>query len=291
MNYEIGKKLKDSTTLKIGGPAARYYRPGSEEEIRSILLDAKECNAPICMLGKGSNVLFEDEGYDGWIIETITNFTGIKQLDPNRVEVLAGTTNEQLANWLAERGLGGFEFASGIPGTVGGAVIMNAGAYGGEIKDIIESCEWMDEDGNVHNTPAEELDLSYRHSMFSDRFGIVLKAVFQFEDRDKEDIYHAMDELNERRWTRQPMEMPSAGSTFKRPENGFASALIRECGLQGTSVNDAQVSEKHTGFLINRGQASCKDFLELVRIVQDEVYRKKGIHLEMEVHVIPKEGK
>lgn len=290
MKFESGKMLKESTTLKIGGPAARYYRVESPEQVREVLLEAKEKQVPVCVLGNGSNVLFEDEGYDGWIIQTADCMKGAELLEGNRVRVKAGTTNEELANWLAEKGLGGFEFASGIPGTIGGAVIMNAGAYGGEICDVIESAAWMDAEGNVHESDLQDLDLSYRHSRFTDSFGIVLDAVLRLEPKDKESIKEQMQILHDKRWSKQPMEDASAGSTFKRPVNGYASALIQECGLQGLSVNDAQVSTKHAGFLVNKGNATCKDFLGLVHEVQKAVKAQKGIDLEMEVRFIPKSG-
>lgn len=291
MNYETGKCLRDCTTLKIGGPARRFYTPANAEEIREILQEAARENVPVCLLGNGSNVLFEDEGYDGWIVQTAEKMKKIERLDDNRVFVEAGVTNADLSKWLAENNLSGYEFASGIPGTVGGAVIMNAGAYGGEICDVLESADWMDENGEIHTTPAEDLQLSYRHSMFSDRFGIVLSAILHLHPGVQEEIEAQMDDLHQKRWSKQPMEDASAGSTFKRPERGYASALIHECGLQGLSVGDAQVSRKHAGFLINAGNASCRDFLDLVSLVQQKVREEKGIDLEMEVRFISKDGK
>lgn len=291
MNYETGKNMKDCTTLKIGGPAERFYTPENPEQIREILLEAKKEGAPVCLLGNGSNVLFEDDGYDGWIIQTAENLKDIRLLDDNRVFVEAGVTNEELSDFLASHNLGGYEFASGIPGTVGGAVIMNAGAYGGEICDVIESADWMDENGEIHTVKAEDMDLSYRHSMFTDRFGIVLSAVFKLDPKPESEIREKMDDLHEKRWSKQPMEDASAGSTFKRPKEGYASALIHECGLQGLSVGDAEVSKKHAGFLINAGNASCKEFLSLVSLVKQKVREQKGIDLELEVHLIPKSGR
>lgn len=282
MNYQTGTLLCDYTTLKIGGPAKRFYQPETPAQAAEILKEAREQHEPVYILGNGSNVLFEDRGFNGWILQT-SRLQGIENLGEGRVKVAAGVTNAQLSDWLAQNGLGGYEFASGIPGTVGGAVIMNAGAYGGEICDVLESVEWMDENGQVHETPASELDLSYRHSRFSDSFGIVLSAIFRFAPKDPDHIRSAMQDLHDKRWAKQPMEDASAGSTFKRPEKGYASALIHECGLQGLRVGDAMVSTKHAGFLINAGQATCTDFLELVSQVQKHVKEEKGVDLELEV--------
>jgi UDP-N-acetylmuramate dehydrogenase len=291
MKYQTDQKLKDYTTLKIGGPVSRFYEPHTIEDIQEILQDAREADAQLIVLGRGSNILADDEGFDGWIVHLLDNFKGIEDLGEGKVRVLAGTTNGELAEALAEMGLGGFEFASGIPGTVGGAVIMNAGAYGGEVIDVITKAAYLDWQGNLHEVSKDDLDLSYRHSMFMDKFGIVVWAEFQFAPRDKEEILEKMAELKHKRWSKQPMEDNSAGSTFKRPVGGYASALISENKLQGLSVGDAEVSTKHAGFLINKGNASCKEFLELVGKVQKAVKENNGIDLELEVQQIHKDTK
>lgn len=290
MNYSENTKLKDYTTLKIGGPAERFYEPESIEDIQEILKDAKEAGKEVFVLGNGSNVLFEDEGYDGWIIHMSDKLSGIEPLNENSVRVLAGTENAELAEYLASHSLGGFEFASGIPGTVGGAVIMNAGAYDGEYKGIIDQVGYIDEDGNLKTRKLDELEMGYRHTWLTDHFGIVVYADLHFEPKPEAEIRFKMQDLHDKRHSKQPMDKASAGSTFKRPKNGYASALIHQSGLQGLHVGDAMVSTKHAGFLINNGNASCKDFLELVGQVQQKVKNDSGIDLELEVHFIPKNG-
>lgn len=287
MDYRTDVMLKDYTTLKIGGPAARFYQPSTIEEIREILEENKNTDARLMVLGNGSNVLFEDEGYDGWIINLSDEFSGLDPIDETRLRVLAGTRNDELAEYLARHGLGGFEFASGIPGTVGGAVIMNAGAYDGQYEDVLEAVGYLDENGKLHHITADQLELGYRHSWFTDHFGIVVYADLRFHKEEPAIVRAKIDELHEKRYSRQPMDKASAGSTFKRPKNGYASAMIHECGLQGLRVGDAMVSTKHAGFLINDGNASCADFLELVSQVQARVKQEKDADLELEVHFIP----
>lgn len=284
MKYQENVALKDYTTLKIGGPAARLYEPETEDEMAAILRQSQQENIPLFVLGNGSNVLFEDEGYHGWILHLGRQWSGMQRLDGSRIQVYSGTTNEQLAAFARDNGLTGYEFASGIPGTVGGAICMNAGAYDGETVNVLESVRWMDRDGTIHETPASQLDLSYRHSRFSDTFGLVLSAIYQLKPGDAKAIGDRMEELHDRRWSKQPMDKASAGSTFKRPANGYASALIQASGLQGLHVGDAAVSAKHAGFLINEGSATCAQFLELVRKVADKVEEDSGIRLEMEIH-------
>lgn len=288
MDYKTNKQLKEYTTLKIGGPAARFYEPQSIADIQEILEENKQSDARIFVLGNGSNVLFEDEGFDGWIIHMAENMAGMERLGSQDIRVMAGVRNADLAEELASMGLGGFEFASGIPGTVGGAVIMNAGAYDGEMRDVITNVGYLDEDGMLHELSGEALGFGYRHSWFTDNFGIVVYADFHFEPKEEQSIRAKMQDLHDRRHSKQPMDKASAGSTFKRPKNGYASALIHESGLQGLSVGDAMVSTKHAGFLINDGNATCKDFLELVSQVQKRVKEDSGIDLEMEVHFVPK---
>lgn len=289
--YFTDRLLKDYTTLKIGGPARRFYEPENLADLQEILAEANAAGADLVILGNGSNMLFEDEGYDGWIVHISEPFAHMKRLENNQVYVEAGTTNEQLAFWLADQGLGGYEFASGIPGTLGGAVIMNAGAYGGELCDVLVRVDYLDETGALHSLDKEELDLGYRHSWFTDHFGVVIGAVLQLEEKDPDAIKEKMADLKQQRWSKQPMDKASAGSTFKRPKQGYASKLIHDNNLQGLRVGDAMVSTKHAGFLINEDQATCKDFLELVHQVQQTVKANDGIDLEMEIYYIPKEGR
>ena len=288
MNYKKDILLKDYTTLKIGGPAARFYEPQSIEEIQEILVFHKENDWPLVVLGNGSNMLFEDEGYDGSIVHIGPSLAGIENLGNGIIRVYAGQENGDLATYLADEGLKGFEFASGIPGTIGGAVIMNAGAYDGEIKDVLIQVGYLDENGELHEVKANDLDLSYRHSWFTDHFGVVVYADFQFENADPSEVHAKIQDLHDKRHAKQPMDKASAGSTFKRPSQGYASALIHQCGLRGKRVGDAMVSTKHTGFLINEGEATCAEFLELVHQVQAEVKAQTGIDLELEVRLISK---
>lgn len=291
MQIRTQEPLKNWTTLKIGGPAKTFYQPENEEELSALIEQLNQKNEPMVVLGNGSNMLFEDEGFEGSVIQIGAPFATVEKLDDQTVRVGAGMVNEDLANWLAKEGLGGFEFASGIPGTIGGAVMMNAGAYDREIKDVITSVRYLDESGTLQEKQADDLDLAYRHSWFTDHFGVIVSADFAFVPKDSDQIFEKIKELHDKRWSKQPMDKASAGSTFKRPVNGYASAMIHECGLQGTSVGDAMVSTKHAGFLINDGNATCKDFLGLVEHVKQVVKEKKGADLELEVRFIPRSGK
>lgn len=284
MKYKKNESLRNYTTLKIGGPAGRIYEPHSEEEMAAILRESLETDTPLFVLGNGSNVLFEDEGYHGWILHVGQGWSGMELLENSRIQVKSGTTNQQLAEFARENGLTGYEFASGIPGTVGGAICMNAGAYDGETVNVLEKVRWLDRQGNVHEADAANLNLSYRHSWFTDHFGLITQAVYRLEPADPDAVAQRMQDLHERRWSKQPMDKASAGSTFKRPAGGFASALIQASGLQGMHVGDAAVSTKHAGFLINEGNATCAQFLELVEKVAHKVEVDSGIRLELEIH-------
>lgn len=288
MNYRENVMLKDYTTLKIGGPAKRFYEPKTILEISQIVKEHTENNIPLVILGNGSNMLFEDEGYDGSILHIGNALNQIEFLDDTTIRVYAGVENGELALWLAGHELGGYEFASGIPGTVGGAVIMNAGAYNGEMVDVLAGVGYVDENGLLQYATAGKLDLSYRHSWFTDHFGVVVYADLKLHPTTLKEAGEKLLDLYLKRHSKQPMEKASAGSTFKRPVNGYASALIHECGLQGVSVGDAMVSTKHAGFLINDGEASCKEFLELVEKVQKTVKEQRGVDLELEVRYIRK---
>lgn len=288
MNYRENVMLKDYTTLKIGGPAKRFYEPKTILEISQIVKEHTENNIPLVILGNGSNMLFEDEGYDGSILHIGNALNQIEFLDDTTIRVYAGVENGELALWLAGHELGGYEFASGIPGTVGGAVIMNAGAYNGEMVDVLAGVGYVDENGLLQYATAGKLDLSYRHSWFTDHFGVVVYADLKLHPTTLKEAGEKLLDLYLKRHSKQPMEKASAGSTFKRPVNGYASALIHECGLQGVSVGDAMVSTKHAGFLINDGDASCKEFLELVEKVQKTVKEQRGVDLELEVRYIRK---
>lgn len=278
--------LKAHTTFRIGGPAKYYFVPEKEEEIEEALEFAREKELPFYVIGKGSNILFSDQGYDGVIIEIGKGLENIEIREDGTVAAQAGISLAQMASRLAAAGLAGFEFASGIPGTLGGGIAMNAGAYGGEMKDCIRSAKVLTPEGNILVLDKNQLELGYRTSVIQKQEYLVLEGEFAFEHGDIETIQAKMKELNQRRRDKQPLEYPSAGSTFKRPEGYFAGKLIEDAGLRGYRVGDAQVSEKHCGFVVNRGQATAAEVAQLIRDVQDKVMEQFGIMLEPEVRII-----
>lgn len=282
--------LTAHTTFRIGGPALYYLIPEGVEEVRDALQFAREKELPFYVIGRGSNLLFEDEGYHGVVIEI---GKGMEQVmmkeEPDGtvcVTAQAGIPLSTLAAKLAEAGWQGFEFAGGIPGTLGGGIAMNAGAYGGEIRDCIKNAMVMTRSGETLVLNREQLELGYRTSIIQKEDYIVLEGVFRFSRGEKKSILAAMKELNQRRRDKQPLEFPSAGSTFKRPEGYFAGKLIEDAGLRGYRVGDAQVSEKHCGFVVNRGKASSADVRQLIRDVQDRVREKFRVELEPEVRIV-----
>ena len=278
--------LRTHTTFRIGGPAAYYFIPEREEEIIEALDFAKEKGLPYYVIGKGSNMLFSDDGFDGVIIEIGKGLEKIDISDDGIVTAQAGVSLAYMASQLASKGLKGFAFAGGIPGTLGGGVAMNAGAYGGEIKDCIVSAKVLTKEGERIVLDKEALQLSYRNSVILRKGYLVLEATFSFEKGNPAEIQEEIKELNKRRREKQPLEYPSAGSTFKRPEGYFAGKLIEDAGLRGFRVGDAQVSEKHCGFVINRGNASAAEVMELMRQVEDRVEENSGVRLEAEVRRI-----
>ncbi|MCR5691044.1 MAG: UDP-N-acetylmuramate dehydrogenase [Eubacterium sp.] len=282
--------LSAHTSFRIGGPADYYLIPETVEDLVEALDMAREKELPFYILGKGSNVLFSDQGFRGLVIEIGKGLSRIDILEDGKVRVQAGASMAAMANRLAEKSLAGFEFASGIPGSLGGGIAMNAGAYGGEIKDCILSARVLTPEGQIKELALEELELGYRTSIIQKKDYIVLEACFQFQKGDETAIRALMKDLNGRRKEKQPLEFPSAGSTFKRPEGYFAGKLIQDAGLSGYTVGGAQVSEKHCGFVINRGGASAKDVMDLIQDVKDKVYEAFGVELEPEVRLIPEEG-
>lgn len=272
-------------TFKIGGPAAVFARPASEQQLCSALALCREAGVPHYLLGNGSNILFADEGYCGVIIDLTALETGITQED-TRLTAGAGVRLSALCAAALGAQLTGLEFAYGIPGTVGGAVYMNAGAYGGEIKDVLVSVRYLTEQGEIEEAPAGQLDLGYRHSVFETNGGCILSAVFELKRGETAAIRAQMDELMARRKAKQPLDKPSAGSTFKRPEGAFAGALIEQCGLRGYRHGGAAVSEKHCGFVVNLGGATCADVLALCGEVSAIVKEKTGYTLEKEIRVV-----
>ena len=282
----LDEPMKLHTTFRIGGNADYFVKPESIEEIKALTECAKRHGIAYYVLGNGSNMLISDEGYRGMIIRLGEEFSDITMQDNDMISVQAGAKLSRIGNEAAAKGLAGFEFASGIPGTVGGAVVMNAGAYGGEIKDIIVSATVLTPEGDVVTISRDELELGYRTSIIQKKGYIVLLAVFKLEKGDEGMIRARMKELAEKRREKQPIEYPSAGSTFKRPEGFFAGKLIADAGLKGFKVGGAQVSEKHAGFVINTGSATARDVIELTDEIKRKVKQIYGVELELEVKKI-----
>ena len=282
--------MSSYTTFRIGGIADYVVTPENEEQLAKLLHLIKEENVDFVVIGNGSNILVSDNGFDGIVIQLGDKFSSfvIKDKDESGVyvDVTAGMRLSRLGNELAAGSIEGFEFATGIPGTIGGAVMMNAGAYGGEIKDIIKSARVMDFDGNVKELSRDELELGYRTSIIAKKNYIVISAVFDLKKGDREKIKSNIKELALKRREKQPLEYPSAGSTFKRPEGYFAAKLIEDAGLKGLSVGGAQVSEKHAGFVINKKDAKAMDVIRLTDEIKEKVYDKFGVKLELEIKKI-----
>lgn len=273
-------------SFRIGGPARLMACPASGAEAAALLRLLREADAPVELMGKGTNLLVADEGLDAVVVRLGEAISGAELLPGDRVRAGAGISLAKLAVFAAEAGLSGLEFAHGIPGSLGGAVFMNAGAYGGEMKDVLESAEIALPDGTLREAPAEELELSYRHSALEGSGALVTAATVKLTPAEPETIRARMRELMEKRRASQPLDMPSAGSTFKRPVGGYAAALIDQAGLKGFAIGGAQVSEKHAGFVINRGGATFDDVLRLMEHIQKTVLEKSGIRLEPEVRIL-----
>ena len=297
MNQELGKKLlsilkeeqvkkdepmKSHTTFRVGGPADYFVTPQTAEEVAKVIEACTQEKVPYYIVGNGSNLLVGDKGYRGVVIQICKRMNEIRT-EENKIYAQAGALLSKIAAQALSNSLTGFEFASGIPGTLGGAVMMNAGAYGGEMKRVLASADVLTPEGEFLTLSLEELELGYRTSVVATKGYTVLGATIALEKGNPEEIKAYMDDLKERRITKQPLEYASAGSTFKRPEGYFAGKLIQDSGLKGYSVGDAQISEKHSGFVINRGNASAKDVLALIEHVQEIVEEKFGVHLETEV--------
>ncbi|MEI2991288.1 MAG: UDP-N-acetylmuramate dehydrogenase [Blautia faecicola] len=274
--------MKKHITFRVGGPAACFLTPSTKEQIREILHICQEEKTPYFILGNGSNLLVSDQGFDGVVLQVYKNMNQMA-VEGEHLRVQAGALLSATARKALEAGLTGMEFAAGIPGTMGGAAVMNAGAYGGEMKDILESVTVLTPEGEQKELKNEELQLGYRTSVVKEKGYIVLEAVLSLKKGDPEAIKSRMDELKEQRVTKQPLEYPSAGSTFKRPEGYFAGKLIQDAGLRGYQVGGAQVSEKHCGFVINKENATAKDVVDLIHDVQRIVYEKFQVQLETEV--------
>ena len=277
--------MRAHTSFRIGGGAEVMAFPKTAEELARILKFCRRESVRPAILGAGTNVLSPDEGLPGVVICLKDCLDGMQRLDDTRIRVMAGVTMTRAAVFAANLGLSGMEFAHGIPGTVGGGVYMNAGAYGGEIKDITDTVEIMDFDGNIRVLTGEEMEFSYRHSVLEEKDAIVVSAVFALQRGDRDEVKAKMKELQAKRSASQPLDMPSAGSAFKRPVGGYAAALIDQAGLKGYRVGDAAISTKHAGFAVNLGNATAEDVKNLLKQVSDIVYENSGIRLEPEVRI------
>ena len=270
------------TTFRIGGPADLFLLPNTVEEIKKIREICIQEQEPYFILGNGSNLLVSDSGFHGVIIQTYRNLAQV-QVEGECIRAQAGALLSGIAQAAKAASLTGFEFAAGIPGTLGGAVVMNAGAYGGEMKDVLKEATVLDSEGQIRRIPAGKLAMGYRTSVIKEAGYMVLEAVISLKKGDPDQIRETMKDLTQRRISKQPLEYPSAGSTFKRPEGYFAGKLIMDSGLRGYTHGGAQVSEKHCGFVINAGDATARDVCELMEHVQKTVYEKYNVKLEPEV--------
>lgn len=280
--YTENESMALHTTFKTGGNADVFVLPDTAEQLKGITGFCRENNIPVTVIGNGSNILVSDRGIEGVVI-TLAKLNSITLQDTETVTCGAGVPLTAVCLYALKHSLSGLEFAYGIPGSVGGALYMNAGAYGGEIKNVIFSADVLDKNGNITTVLAEDMCLGYRTSIFKTDKSIILSATFKLQKGDEAEIKSNMDELMSRRRDKQPLEYPSAGSTFKRPAGNFAGALIEQSGLKGTAVGGAMVSEKHAGFIINYNKATSGDVLRLIEKVQQSVFEKHGVMLEPEV--------
>ena len=277
--------LSKHTSFRIGGPAEAMAFPKNREELAELLKKSCLWDPKPVILGAGTNVLAPDEGMKGLIICLKDCLVGMERVDGTSIRVMAGVTMARAAVFAASQGLSGLEFAHGIPGTIGGGVYMNAGAYGGEMKDVLEAVSYLTADGRWVDSEASELDFSYRHSCLEETDWIVVSALLSLEPGKEETIRARMKELQAKRLASQPLNFPSAGSAFKRPQGGYAAALIDKAGLKGFRVGDAAISEKHGGFAVNLGKATAEDMKTLLKEVSEKVESQSGIHLEPEIRV------
>lgn len=284
-NVSQMEPMSEHTTFRIGGPADLFVVPDDVGEVADVIAACREEQVPYFVLGCGSDLLVSDDGYRGVIVALSDGLTNVS-VDGEEMTCQAGVTLREASEMACELGLTGLEFACGIPGSVGGACFMNAGAYGGCMADVLESVRALMPDGSVQTMPADELNLGYRQSRVKDDGLVVLSATFALREDDPEDIRARMDDFTRRREEKQPLELASAGSTFKRPEGFFAGKLITDAGLKGYQVGDAAVSKKHAGFVVNLGNASAADVHAVIEHVQDEVDRQFGVRLEPEVRFL-----
>lgn len=284
-SIQYNEPMSHHTSFRIGGGAEVMAFPQTPEHLAEILHVAQICNANLFILGAGTNILAPDAGVSGIVICLKDALGGIEQTDETHIQVGAGVTMSRAAVFAANHNLSGLEFAHGIPGTIGGGVYMNAGAYGGEIRDVAQSVTVMDRNGNIRTLTNADMDFSYRHSMLETSGEIVICAVFSLQPEKSDKIREKMRQLQAKRSASQPLDMPSAGSAFKRPVGGYAAALIEQAGLKGFRVGQAAISAKHAGFAVNLGGATATDVKELLRQVSDTVYENAGIRLEPEIRI------
>lgn len=277
--------MKEHTTMKVGGKAALMIIPESISCIQKFIAFLKNTEIPYMIIGNGSNLIFRDSGYNGVIIKLGAALSAI-EVNNNIISAMAGSSLAHVASVALEHSLTGLEFASGIPGSIGGAVCMNAGAYDGEMRQVVEESLCIDKDGNLITLKGNEHNFSYRHSRLQDDDLTCLQVKLRLEKGEKSLIQAKMNELNARRREKQPLNFPSAGSIFKRPPGSFAGKLIDDCGLRGTKIGGAQVSDKHCGFIVNTGNATAEDIILLIEYVRDSVYKSSGIKLELEVKIV-----
>ncbi|MDO5558253.1 MAG: UDP-N-acetylmuramate dehydrogenase [Oscillospiraceae bacterium] len=278
--------LREHTTFRVGGKCTAAVFINSEQCAVDVIGFCRSNDIRYTVIGNGSNIIADDGGFDGVVLIIGSEFADIRFLEDGIVEAQAGLLLSRLCTESLREGLTGLEFAYGIPGSVGGAVYMNAGAYGGEMSDVVVSADYIDAKGNIATINAGDMELSYRHSIFMQSGDIIIKVRIKLQYGIKDAIEKRMNELITRRREKQPINYPSAGSTFKRPEGAYAAALIEQCGLKGFSVGDAQVSEKHSGFVINKGNATSEDILKLVEIVKEKVKKDTGFQLELEPEIL-----
>lgn len=285
-NIKYDESMKKHTTMQVGGTCDCLVLPESIEEIQKVVAYAKENHIPYYVIGNGSNLLVKDEGIRGLVIKIGPKFSNVV-VEGEKIIASSGVGTPRVAQVAKKHALTGLEFACGIPGTVGGCVRMNAGAYGGEMKDVVESVTYLDSDGNIQKILNKDMEFDYRHSVFGNhKDWIILSVTFALKKGDVEEISKLMESNALARRTKQPLEYPNFGSVFKRPTGYFVGKLVQDSGLRGYQIGGAQVSQKHTGFIINTGNATCQDVLDLIRYVQDTVYEKFNVKLQTEVEII-----
>lgn len=287
--WVANEPMSRHTTFQIGGPADRFVTVTTLAQLQGVLRVLQKEQLPFMILGRGSNLLVSDKGIRGVVLALAGDFKKVMLVDQGLIRAGAGASLASVCSFAREHGLTGLEFAWGIPGSVGGAAYMDAGAYGGEMRDVIERVYHLTKGGDLGSAAGDTLEFGYRKSRYTGGTDVITFIEFRLHKGDAAQIAAQMDDLMQRRKTKQPYDMPSAGSVFKRPEGAYAAALIEECGLKGRQVGGAQVSPKHAGFIVNTGGATCADVGELIRQIQEEVYEKKGIRLEREVRMTGEE--